>query len=136
MGISAIFGLLVSLCKLFRLLDWGPLNTHRASSPASVLMPLNHLASKFVVEAQDSLMKARDERTALMNEILQGIRMLKVCCIGYPPSLTQGTDKLSFAVHELGAPVRKESFERSRQGALLAEVNQLIRLSHSPSCLD
>ena len=28
--------------------------------------------------AQDNLMKARDERVALMNEILGGIRMLKV----------------------------------------------------------
>ena len=27
--------------------------------------------------AQENLMKARDQRTALMNEVLQGIRMLK-----------------------------------------------------------
>jgi hypothetical protein len=30
------------------------------------------------VVAQDSLMKARDERVSLMNEILGAIRMLKV----------------------------------------------------------
>ncbi|KAF7795628.1 hypothetical protein EIP86_006793 [Pleurotus ostreatoroseus] len=42
-----------------------------------LFMPLNHFAGKVVVGAQDNLMKARDERTALMNEILGGIRMLK-----------------------------------------------------------
>ncbi|KAH9932956.1 multidrug resistance-associated ABC transporter [Fomitopsis serialis] len=44
---------------------------------ACLLLPLNHFASKVVVSAQDSLMKARDERVSLMNEILGGIRMLK-----------------------------------------------------------
>ncbi|CAL1699089.1 unnamed protein product [Somion occarium] len=42
-----------------------------------LFMPLNHFAGKVVVGAQDNLMKARDERVALMNEILGGIRMLK-----------------------------------------------------------
>lgn len=55
LGTSALFGLLASL----------------------LCMPLNHLASKVVVTAQENLMKTRDQRTALMNEILQGIRMLK-----------------------------------------------------------
>ncbi|KAJ9112543.1 hypothetical protein QFC19_000558 [Naganishia cerealis] len=54
-GISALYGLLASLLTL----------------------PLNHFASKVVVTTQDNLMKARDERTALMNEILGAIRMLK-----------------------------------------------------------
>ncbi|KAL7425146.1 hypothetical protein Q5752_000834 [Cryptotrichosporon argae] len=55
LGVSAIFGLLtIILC-----------------------IPLNHFASKVVVTTQDNLMKTRDQRTALMNEILQGIRMLK-----------------------------------------------------------
>ncbi|GMK55034.1 hypothetical protein CspeluHIS016_0200900 [Cutaneotrichosporon spelunceum] len=40
-------------------------------------LPLTHLASKVVVRSQEGLMKARDQRTALMNEVLQGIRMLK-----------------------------------------------------------
>jgi ABC-type multidrug transport system fused ATPase/permease subunit len=56
LGVSSIFGL-VATC---------------------IFLPLNHFASKIVVKAQDNLMKARDERTALMNETLQGIRMLKV----------------------------------------------------------
>ncbi|KAH8087167.1 multidrug resistance-associated ABC transporter [Cristinia sonorae] len=42
-----------------------------------LFLPLNHFAGKIVVGAQDNLMKARDERVSLMNEILGGIRMLK-----------------------------------------------------------
>ncbi|PFH48697.1 hypothetical protein AMATHDRAFT_5550 [Amanita thiersii Skay4041] len=42
-----------------------------------IFLPLNHIAGKIVIKAQDDLMKARDERVALMNEILGGIRMLK-----------------------------------------------------------
>ncbi|KAL1411123.1 hypothetical protein Q8F55_002073 [Vanrija albida] len=55
LGTSALLGLLATICFL----------------------PLNHLASKFVVTAQENLMKTRDQRTALMNEVLQGVRMLK-----------------------------------------------------------
>lgn len=43
-----------------------------------LFLPMNHFAGKFVIVAQDNLMKARDERVSLMNEILAGIRMLKV----------------------------------------------------------
>ena len=54
-----------------------------------LFLPLNHWAGKVVVAAQDNLMKARDERVSLMNEILGAIRMLKVrrqtashsCCL-------------------------------------------------------
>ncbi|KAH7925080.1 hypothetical protein BV22DRAFT_1195420 [Leucogyrophana mollusca] len=42
-----------------------------------LFLPLNHLGGKVVVRAQENLMKARDERVALMNEILGAIRMLK-----------------------------------------------------------
>ncbi|EGO03880.1 hypothetical protein SERLA73DRAFT_84054 [Serpula lacrymans var. lacrymans S7.3] len=42
-----------------------------------LFLPMNHYAGKVVVRAQENLMKARDERVALMNEILGGIRMLK-----------------------------------------------------------
>lgn len=34
-----------------------------------LFLPLNHFASKVVVSAQDNLMKARDERVSLMNEV-------------------------------------------------------------------
>ncbi|TFK34287.1 multidrug resistance-associated ABC transporter [Crucibulum laeve] len=43
----------------------------------AVFLPLNHFAQKIIMGAQENLMKARDERVALMNEILGGIRMLK-----------------------------------------------------------
>ena len=33
-------------------------------------LPLNHFVGKVVVGAQDNLMKARDERVALMNEVI------------------------------------------------------------------
>ncbi|KAL0069222.1 hypothetical protein AAF712_003585 [Marasmius tenuissimus] len=55
LGVSALYGLLVVVLSL----------------------PLSHFAGKVVVDAQENLMKARDERIALMNEILGGIRMLK-----------------------------------------------------------
>ncbi|EPQ52410.1 hypothetical protein GLOTRDRAFT_26339, partial [Gloeophyllum trabeum ATCC 11539] len=42
-----------------------------------LFLPMNHFAGKVVVHAQDNLMKTRDERVALMNEILGAIRMLK-----------------------------------------------------------
>ena len=42
-----------------------------------LFLPLNHFAGKIVVGAQENLMKARDERVALMNEVLGAIRMLK-----------------------------------------------------------
>ncbi|KAF8324040.1 ATP-binding cassette transporter [Clavulina sp. PMI_390] len=42
-----------------------------------LFLPMNHFASKIVVVAQDNLMKARDERVSLTNEVLGGIRMLK-----------------------------------------------------------
>ena len=34
-----------------------------------LFLPLNHFAGKVVVKCQDDLMKARDERVALMNEV-------------------------------------------------------------------
>ncbi|KAJ7265915.1 P-loop containing nucleoside triphosphate hydrolase protein [Mycena haematopus] len=39
--------------------------------------PFNHFATKVVFGAQEKLMKARDERIGLMNEILGAIRMIK-----------------------------------------------------------
>ena len=55
LGVSCLFGLLVSC----------------------LFLPLNHFAGKVIVNAQDNLMKARDERVSLMNEILGAIKMIK-----------------------------------------------------------
>ncbi|KIP06804.1 hypothetical protein PHLGIDRAFT_106557 [Phlebiopsis gigantea 11061_1 CR5-6] len=42
-----------------------------------IFLPLNHFAGSLMVGTEEKLMKARDERVGLMNEILGGIRMLK-----------------------------------------------------------
>ncbi|KAF9051842.1 multidrug resistance-associated ABC transporter [Panaeolus papilionaceus] len=42
-----------------------------------LFLPMNHYAGKVLVACQESLMKARDERVALMNEVLGGMRMIK-----------------------------------------------------------
>ena len=44
---------------------------------ACLFLPLNHFAGKVVVGAQDNLMKARDERVALMNEVCLDIVILR-----------------------------------------------------------
>jgi len=71
-----------------------------------LFLPMNHWAGKVVVDAQENIMKARDERVALMNEILGGIRMLKVLYI--LPSCFDYI--LNFwVVHGLGTELRKAS---------------------------
>ncbi|TFK86901.1 ATP-binding cassette transporter [Polyporus arcularius HHB13444] len=55
LGVSCFFGLGVILLSL----------------------PINHFAGSVVVGTQTNLMKARDERVSLMNEVLAAIRMLK-----------------------------------------------------------
>ena len=50
-----------------------------------LFLPMNHFAGKVVVGAQDNLMKARDERVALMNEVNSHDRVCLVstltsCC--------------------------------------------------------
>ncbi|EIW78464.1 multidrug resistance-associated ABC transporter [Coniophora puteana RWD-64-598 SS2] len=42
-----------------------------------LFIPLNHYGGRVLVRAQEKLMKARDERVSLMNEILGAMRMLK-----------------------------------------------------------
>ncbi|CED85202.1 multidrug resistance-associated abc transporter [Phaffia rhodozyma] len=55
MGASALYGLAATL----------------------LFLPINHYASKFILLSEENAMKARDERSGLMNEILAGIRMIK-----------------------------------------------------------
>ncbi|GBC03173.1 hypothetical protein RclHR1_00500021 [Rhizophagus clarus] len=42
-----------------------------------LILPINHQTAKSYNKTQDKLMKARDKRVNLMNEVLQGIRMVK-----------------------------------------------------------
>ncbi|KAF8888647.1 P-loop containing nucleoside triphosphate hydrolase protein [Infundibulicybe gibba] len=44
---------------------------------ACLFLPMNQFAGKIIMAAQENLMKARDERVSLMNELLGGIRMIK-----------------------------------------------------------
>lgn len=46
-----------------------------------LFLPLNHYASKVVVVAQDNLMKARDERVALMNEVCPYFLSSSLACL-------------------------------------------------------
>jgi hypothetical protein len=79
---------------------------------------LNHFAGKVVVGAQEQLMKARDERVALMNEILGAIRMLKVLiyfAASQAPSLI-------LSVHGVGAQFREACVKNQGERAKVSEA--------------
>ncbi|CAH1759675.1 12248_t:CDS:10 [Entrophospora sp. SA101] len=42
-----------------------------------IIIPINQQTAKYFAKTQEKLMKARDNRVNLMNELLQGIRMIK-----------------------------------------------------------
>ena len=44
----------------------------------AMMLPLNRLNSKYLSKIQGRLMKARDHRINITNEVLQGIRMIKL----------------------------------------------------------
>ena len=77
-----------------------------------LFLPLNHFAGKVVVGAQENLMKARDERVSLMNEILGGIRMLKVRAVWLKSMGESWLRKV--AVYGLGAQLREAGYEGPR----------------------
>ena len=92
-----------------------------------LFLPINHWAGKVVVVAQDSLMKARDERVSLMNEILGAIRMLKVSvrfCGLYRHFM------LLTAVHGMGTEFREEGSENQGEGTSLSTE----KLHHRGTC--
>ncbi|KAI8390314.1 P-loop containing nucleoside triphosphate hydrolase protein [Blakeslea trispora] len=59
---------------LYSLLGWSCLV---GLSVTIILMPINQLVTTQFYTVQDRLMKVRDERVSLMNELLQGIRQIK-----------------------------------------------------------
>lgn len=87
-----------------------------------LFLPLNHLAGKIVVGAQENLMKAKDERVALMNEILGAIRMLKVLDF----SSTTWLSALNLSVHGMGAQLREAGIKNQGERAEVSEA----QLSH------
>lgn len=67
--------LIVSLVFLTSLLGWKALLAGFSSMLA--IMPVNIWAAKRYAAAQDKLMKVRDDKLAVVNEALQGIRQIK-----------------------------------------------------------
>ena len=91
LGVSCLYGLLVTC----------------------LFLPINHFAGKVIVNAQDNLMKARDERVSLMNEVLGGIRMIKF--MAWERSFESRVHK-----------VRRKELKYQRRNYLI-EVNQFPR---------
>ena len=85
---------------------------------ACLFLPLNHFAGKIIVGAQENLMKAKDERVALTNEILGAIRMLKVLNF----SSTTWFLTLNLSVHGMGAQLREASIKNQGERAEVPEA--------------
>lgn len=72
---GSVFKLSVSLVFLVSLLGWQALLA--GFSVMVAIMPINIYFSKRYSDAQDRLMKVRDEKLGVVNEALQGIRQIK-----------------------------------------------------------
>lgn len=72
---GSLFKLIVSLSFLLSLLGWQALIA--GFSTMLAIMPVNIYFSKRYAAAQDKLMKDRDDKLAVVNEALQGIRQIK-----------------------------------------------------------
>ncbi|RYP62981.1 hypothetical protein DL770_009486 [Monosporascus sp. CRB-9-2] len=72
---GSVFKLIVSLTFLVDLLGWKALLA--GSATMAVLLPVNIYFSKRYSDAQDRLMKVRDEKMEIVSEALQGIRQIK-----------------------------------------------------------
>lgn len=59
---------------LYRLLGWSSI---MGLLVIVATLPLNHFNTKWFIRLQAQLMKTRDKRVSLMNEVLQGIRQIK-----------------------------------------------------------
>ncbi len=67
--------MVVAITFLVKLIGWESLLAGLAVF--AVIMPLNIYASKHYSDAQDELMKVRDQKMAVVTEALQGIRQIK-----------------------------------------------------------
>lgn len=72
--IEAPMLLCIGIYFLFTLLGWSSI---LGLCVMVISIPINNLNSKLAVRTQEKLMKARDKRVSLMNEVLQGIRQIK-----------------------------------------------------------
>ncbi|OHE96667.1 ABC transporter [Colletotrichum orchidophilum] len=72
---SSAAKLLVAIWFLVYLLGWGPLGAGLLAW--AVLLPINFSYAKVYSKAQDKLMKIRDQKLAVVNEALVGMRQIK-----------------------------------------------------------
>ncbi|KAI7895794.1 P-loop containing nucleoside triphosphate hydrolase protein [Mucor mucedo] len=66
--------LFIGIYFLYSLLGWSSI---LGLAVMVIALPINHLNSKISIRTQAKLMKRRDMRVSLMNEVLQGIRQIK-----------------------------------------------------------
>ncbi|KAG2202200.1 hypothetical protein INT47_002119 [Mucor saturninus] len=64
----------VGVYFLYTLLGWSAI---LGLSTMIITIPINHYNSNLFLRTQEKVMKARDKRVSLMNEVLQGIRQIK-----------------------------------------------------------
>ncbi|KDR71589.1 hypothetical protein GALMADRAFT_792794 [Galerina marginata CBS 339.88] len=81
--------ILVGLCFLYRLLGRSSI---LGISTFILFLPCNHFIGKVFLSTQEKLMKTRDERVSIMNEILGGIRMIKF--MAWERSFIQRVEKI------------------------------------------
>ncbi|KAJ5631461.1 uncharacterized protein N7484_011561 [Penicillium longicatenatum] len=72
---SATFKLLIGCAFLIRVLGWQ--SALAGLSVAILIAPINIAVTKRYTSAQDKLMKLRDQKMAIVTEVLQGIRQVK-----------------------------------------------------------
>ncbi|KAK7459859.1 hypothetical protein CaCOL14_009182 [Colletotrichum acutatum] len=72
---SSAAKLLVAIWFLVYLLGWGPLGAGLLAW--AILLPINFSYAKVYSKAQDKLMKIRDQKLAVVNEALVGMRQIK-----------------------------------------------------------
>ncbi|KAI9188154.1 Transporter of the ATP-binding cassette (ABC) [Blastocladiella emersonii ATCC 22665] len=76
--------LVISLASLYTLLGWSALCGVAAMI---VFLPIQSYTARKIRDRQRELMKTTDERISLINELLQGIRVIKLC--HYEPKLKE-----------------------------------------------
>lgn len=72
---QAILRIIIGAAFLVKILGWR--SAFAGLSVAALVTPLNIYAAKELSRAQDSLMKFRDNKLAIVTEVLQGIRQIK-----------------------------------------------------------
>ncbi|KFA76189.1 hypothetical protein S40288_07267 [Stachybotrys chartarum IBT 40288] len=73
--VSSFVKLIVSSAFLVNLIGWLPAGAGFLSW--AFVLPLNTYATKYYMKASDNLMKSRDEKLAVVNEALLGMRQIK-----------------------------------------------------------